>query len=54
VGLEPLGKQPITLPDPKTMLFVYHDKAETLELDRILKQGMGAHQQLQLSIGKIL
>ena len=43
MGLEPLGQQPITLPDPKTMLFIHHDKAETLELDRILKQGMGAH-----------
>ena len=36
------------------MLLIHHHQPQLLELHRILEQGMGAHQQVQLAVGQIL
>ena len=52
MGLEPLGQQAVALTDTEAVLLVHHHEAESRELDRVLQQGMGTHQQLQLAMAQ--
>ena len=54
VGLEPLGQQAVALAHAKAVLLIHHHQAQPGELHRILEQGMGTHQDLELTVDQIL
>ena len=53
VGLEALGKQAVALAHPKAVLFIDHHQPQAVELDRIFQEGVGSHQELQLTVHQI-
>ena len=54
MGLQALVEQAIPLMHTETVLFIHHHQPQAVENDRILEQGMGAHQHLQRTVGQVI
>ena len=54
VGLQSLGHQTVSLPDAEAVLLIHHHQPQPGKLNWILQEGMGAHQDLKLSVDQVL
>ena len=54
MGLQALSQQAIALAHPESVLFINHNQPKPIKLHWVLQQGVGAHQQLQLTVDQIL